>query len=238
MKHEFLSWDSDFFGFKVSAVKLTDQSPQEIEHIISGAYSSGTKLLYLFTSEPISNNGIIEKYKGLLVDKKVIFRKSLIGIHSNFNNEIEEYTDSFVNDELKELAYQSGEYSRFKIDSRLPASTFERLYTLWIENSVNGKSADKVFIYKVNNQIAGFITLSIKESYGEIGLIAVNNKFRGMEIGTKLIRQSENFTLNQEKNILKVATQIDNILACNFYKKNGFEIDSITQVYHFINEVS
>ncbi len=157
-------------------------------------------------------------------------------MHSVSIPEIDEYKSEIVSDELKNLAFQSGEYSRFKIDGRLPVQSFERLYTIWIENSVNGKSADKVFIFKASNEIAGFITLAMKDHFGEIGLIAVNNKFRGMEIGSKLIRHTEDFVLSHKENTLKVATQLDNTLACNFYKKNGYEVDIITHVYHFFKD--
>jgi dTDP-4-amino-4,6-dideoxy-D-galactose acyltransferase len=235
MKLEYLSWDSDFFKFNVSAVKIADHTDEVIEDLISNAISSDTKLLYAFTTNPILNDHLINKYNGRLVDKKVVFKKSLQSNNSNTAPEVVEYKSESVSPELKNLAFQSGEYSRFKIDNRLPPQTFERLYTIWIENSVTGKSADKVFIFKVNTEIAGFITLSIKSNYGEIGLIAVNNEFRGMQIGTKLIVHAENYVYKQGGKILKVATQLDNMLACNFYKKNGYEVDTITHVYHFFN---
>jgi dTDP-4-amino-4,6-dideoxy-D-galactose acyltransferase len=238
MKHELLSWDSDFFGFNVGAFRTKEESDADIESMITTAYSSGVELLYVFSKEPLKNEILLNKYNGLLVDKKVIFTKALHQETSTYIDEITEYTENFVADELKELAFQSGDYSRFKVDTRLPADTFNRLYTIWIENSVNGKFASKIFIYKVGGSIAGFITVTLKENYGDIGLIAVNSNFRGMEIGTKLIQHTEGFVNKQGKKILKVATQIDNERACNFYKKNGYEIDSISNIYHFLNQKS
>ncbi len=32
MKHEFLSWDSNFFGFNVSAARIAEQNEKEIEY--------------------------------------------------------------------------------------------------------------------------------------------------------------------------------------------------------------
>jgi dTDP-4-amino-4,6-dideoxy-D-galactose acyltransferase len=235
MKYELLNWDSGFFGYNVAVAKITDPAYEDLEEIITDAFSSGIKLLYIFSTKPISHIDLLEKYHGKLVDKKVIFKKSLSQFNFVKDDNIDEYKENNVSAELKDLAFQSGEYSRFKIDNRLPVQAFEKLYTIWIENSIQGKTADKVYIFNVNGLIAGFITVSIKDNFGEIGLIAVNNDFRGKAIGTKLIQTVENFVFSAKKDLLKVATQLDNQLACKFYEKNGFEIDSITHVYHFFN---
>ena len=107
------------------------------------------------------------------------------------------------------------------------------MYSTWMEKSINGEMADYVFVHKNHETIDGMITIKIENDIANIGLIAVDYASQGKGIGTKLIQSIENF-LYQIKGIkyIQVATQLANHNACHLYKKNNFEVITITDIYH------
>ena len=72
----------------------------------------------------------------------------------------------------------------------------------------------------------------IDETKGSISLIGVDQGYRGEQIGTKLIHQAIAHFNNLGKKEVQVVTQKANVLACNFYTKNGFQIIDTVNVYH------
>lgn len=225
-----LPWDSDFFGFEVAKLDLL---PTDNVEAFFEQGKPSYKLLYVFTKNVISEK-VLNENNGRLVDKKVILEKS---IGKNFVTlKIEEYNEDIISEQLRMLVYASGIYSRYKLDDRLPENSFKRLYNIWIEQSVLGSLADKVFVYRKSSLIVGFITVKIKNNVGEIGLIAIDKKNRGQSIGKHLIYKVESYL--QEINIKKliVATQKDNNAALSFYDNLDFKIIETNLVYHFISE--
>ena len=79
----------------------------------------------------------------------------------------------------------------------------------------------------------GFITLEKKEHTGIIGLIAVNNKYRGKGVGKALVRGALSRFQLMKLTKAEVVTQKRNISAVQFYLKLGFGILRVQNVYHF-----
>lgn len=231
IKH--LSWDSDFFNKKIGVIDCVDSDCKdfELKKLIAEAKDADYQLLYVFTSAnyPLIS---IENYPLKLVDEKVIYTR-MIDAKSSFSfDDVNEYVSDDVRADLLSLAYQSGEYSRFKIDEGFEKDDFFRLYKRWIENSVSREVADKVFVTKKDNEITGMVTLSYKEDCAVIGLIAVDNSYRGKAYGTQLLNACFDDILKNKIDRIEVATQKNNINACRFYEKNGFEVKNVTNVYH------
>lgn len=161
----------------------------------------------------------------------MIFEKKLTKAHLNCPY-ITEYSGCNVPQKLYEIALESGKYSRFKTDEIFPTESYEKLYRKWIEKSINRQIADKVFIYKENDDILGLISLKIKPNNGEIGLLAADYSAQGKGIGSKLIAESENHIISLNVHAMEVATQLKNAPACRFYEKNGYSVKNIFNYYH------
>ncbi len=229
MKYDFkyLKWDSEFFNFKVGKLTCDYISKAEFMNLSENLKEKGYRLIYLFSQNEIE---FLSKY---LVDKKVTYSKKInLSKTINIDTNIKLYRKNLPNKKLIELSIQSGIYSRFRVDKNISKEKFEQLYKLWITNSVNKKIADETFIYSLKDDIVGFITIKTNPNSGTIGLIAVDQKHRGMGIGSKLIQATEHYCLTQNIHILSVVTQKDNIPACKLYEKNGFKIKSLEYVYH------
>lgn len=228
MKVEYLAWDSDFFKQPIYAIELIDADKIESLHTeLKKLEKAG--LIYIFTSHQYKNlsSNTIE-----LVDEKVVFQANLEQLQTINTDQIQEYTSIFPIDQLYQLAFESGKYSRFKLDRKISLEKFQEMYKIWIDNSIAHIIADKVFCYIEDKKILGMITFKINHDIGTIGLIAVSPSCQGKQIGKKLITRVKQYSETQKISSLEVATQKNNKLACHFYESCGFNIKSITNIYH------
>ena len=142
------------------------------------------------------------------------------------------YPRSISSSELIELAIQSGEYSRFALDPRIPKNKFEKLYTLWINRAVAGEIAEEVLVIKESGEIIGFVTLSGLAKRASIGLIAVDRAYRGSGYGGSLIKSAIWWCGSRNLRLIQVRTQDSNTAACRFYRKCGFDVEKTEYLYH------
>jgi dTDP-4-amino-4,6-dideoxy-D-galactose acyltransferase len=229
-----LPWDSDFYGFQIAKVKLTEYSEELIQEMISEISNSSNKLVYLFDATRRLNLDHFLRNKDhsiQLVDKKVVYRKLDFSSGSDHINDSIKKLNA-INSELLLLAFRSGIYSRFKLDQQLPRGKFERMYELWLERSVSGVLADVVYGYYDGDKMVGFVTVKLSQKYASIGLIAVHEQYSGKGIGSKLLQAAEEYAIRNGLHEMQVATQLDNLPACKFYESNGYSIMSIENIYH------
>ncbi len=221
-----LKWDTDFFGYKVGKLLLNDNNLDE-NLLINNDF----KLIYLFSNEPLSE-ALVKKHNLFLSDEKIDLITNVSNLTDNkFENEnLVEL--NILDDNLLDLTFQSGHFSRFKIDSNFKNNEFETLYTAWIEQSISHENADKVIGFSINNKVVGFITFVLKNNMFDIGLIAVNEQHRSLKIGKQLLAYVFNYSLSKKVDFVTVTTQNKNQGALNFYLQNGFSINQTTYIYH------
>ena len=230
-KIEYLGWDSTFFSRKIG--QCCANTVFDLETVLSNARKEGYALIYVFGDENFYiNENLLLQFNGHLADRKVLYEKVIESLKEQ-STAISEYDNDELTFELEQLAYESGKYSRFKLDENFQKDDFYRMYKTWIENSIKKQIADYVFVAKERNCIRGMATLKIDVKKGHIGIIAVLPDAQGKGYGKSLIAACENELFRRGIFRLEVPTQADNIQACNFYKKCGFEIKKTTFVYHF-----
>lgn len=218
-----LEWDSDFFGYETGEIVF-----QEKEHLEN---YNNYKLIYIKSSQDFEKE--INYFKCEFSETKVVFEKELEFFpsekkHIYSNNEID-----FDINQLYELAFESGKYSRFKLDEKFTIKKFKELYQKWVDNSISRSFADDVLIYSENNQIMGFVTYKISENFGTIGLIAVSPNFQGKGIGKKLLTFIENVLFSKGIKTLIIPTQLINETAYNFYKNQNYKIKETSFIKHY-----
>jgi len=169
-----------------------------------------------------------------MVDAKVVYALS-DGFCSEENQDVMLWDRTKgVTDDLLYLALVSGKYSRFKLDDGFPQGSFERLYSCWIEQSVNHTLATDVFCYMVDDIPRGLVTLDNNNGIGTIGLVSIHEGFQHRGIGSSMMRHVIHYlTRRQHGKKLSVATQLDNIPACRLYEKSGFVVESVMDYYHW-----
>ena len=223
-----LDWDSNFFDLKIGKISLTDINKNDFDAFLSLKKKENYQLIYVFSDSKI------DFLAAQLVDSKVTFQFEIENdLASKTSENIKILSKNHeLNQNLLDLALQSGEYSRFKIDENFPKNSFEKLYQLWIKNSLNHDIADAVMAFENQNQTDGLVTLKHDADTTHIGLIAVNSEARGQKIGSQLLDAVKKIASKKQKKYINVATQLENELACRFYEKNQFYIKKIEYIYH------
>ncbi len=227
-----LQWDSNFFNFNVAKIDAKDLNEEALNNIVMKAKEEKVDLVYAFANpKDIDSNKSLQSV-GNLIDEKVTYVTSVNDDKFSKDPQIHEYKDKLATEALITLALQSGVYSRFRRDNHFTEEQYKRLYTTWLTNSLNGKIASNVLVYVLDGKEVGFITLSVKNKRGDIGLLAVDEKQRGKHIGKKLMHAA--FAAFQTMGIdtIQVVTQKNNIGACAFYEKIGCTVESVENVYH------
>jgi dTDP-4-amino-4,6-dideoxy-D-galactose acyltransferase len=228
-----LEWDSNFFGINTGKLETANLSSEEVMAQLKTITTSGFQLVYIFT--PHADEVLKKKiYRlgGKLFDEKVSYSMKVSGLAPLSSEFIHSSKGSEMDNDLESLAIESGKYSRFRTDPKIPRKKFEELYGLWMKNSLNGTFAREVFTYEENGKKLGMVSIDIRKGEGWIGIIAVNENFRGRSIGKLLIHSAGQFCKKNNVEILNVQTQKENKDSCSFYEKIGFHIRSIEDVYH------
>jgi len=231
--YDILEWDSRFFGIKIAKVNRFN-SEDELSYILNEITQLQIKLLYFFV-EPndIFSNLLLKKLNANLVDEKLTYILDIKNIIVTENNQhVKPYWDNELTEELKRISIQTSEFSRFRVDKRIGDELCDKLYLEWINNAVNKVFNDSLYVYSENSTIEGLVSLKNMPNSGSISLIGVDNKSRGKNIGTLLIKKAIAHYLELGFSKLEVVTQKANIPACKFYEKNGFIIKSINNIYH------
>ena len=223
-----LGWDSHFFGFPIGYIFIDKEPSSNFSKILN---SEVYTLIQINSKHFI--NIISETHSLSYSEVKTVFSKNLSEI-SDVDIEIIDFEEAPLEENLLyDLAYESGKYSRYKQDHNISETKFKELYQLWIKNSINKSFADKIYYIKENDKILGFVTFKIKQEEAQIGLIAVLPNSQGKGFGKNLLKKVENFCLENNVKTLHIPTQLENITACNFYTKLGYEISEKIIIKHF-----
>ena len=227
-----LEWDSEFFGLRIGRTDVCSinglQQLSDMESSIKKEYD----LLYVFIHKDINGTLLEWEQQGAMpVDNKTVYIKNVSAKKDDPNVGL--YGGIAPDEDLYRLAIASGIYSRFKTDDRMPRGSFERLYNRWIEGSVSGELANAVFVHK-DYRVNGLVTVRWDEREATIGLVAVDKDVRGHGIGSRILQTMENYLATHTKTEkISVATQYSNIPARRLYEKNGYTVESITNIYHW-----
>lgn len=218
-----LDWDSDFFGIKIG--ELIYEPRINLENSID------FDLLYLKSKKNFELE--ITNFINNFSETKLTFIKKLIENDSESSNIFSVNEIDHQTNEIYELAFESGKHSRFFLDKNFQLDKFQELYRKWVANSILKIFADETLIYQEHNQVMGFVTYKINNEMATIGLIAVHPNYQGKGIGGKLLQFVENNLFKKKVKTLLIATQQNNIAACNFYIKQGYEIYETTFLKHY-----
>jgi dTDP-4-amino-4,6-dideoxy-D-galactose acyltransferase len=230
MSVQFLAWDSHFFGYKTGLLILNANRTLNLRNLIEK--NLDYKLLYIRCTPGHAQQEEITQLGGILTDEKITFVQDIPAPPYSYSSNIELYPENEPNEEIIQLGLASGVYSRFKVDKNFKNNEFERLYEMWIKNSTNKTIAKHVLAYQKEKKYIGLLTLGEKNNRADIGILAVDEQYRGMGIGKSLVQKSFELSAEMGYTQLQVVTQKANINACKFYESMGFNIHSIENIYH------
>jgi GNAT superfamily N-acetyltransferase len=224
MKIKHLDWDSVFFNKKIGLLDLSNNCP----------YSESQNdydLIYVISDKEIAV--AIPNFEQSYSENKIVFAKKTVQNREVADANIFSEIKDSPRKEIYALAFESGKFSRFNLDLNFKKSEFRKLYKKWVDNSFNKEFADAVLVYKEENTILGFVTYKVGDGFATVGLIGVCQKHQGKGIGKKLIQSVEKELAAVGVAELRIPTQLQNEMACLFYKGLGYDIIENKILKHF-----
>jgi len=242
MELEELPWDSDHFGFPVARLRGANPVADVLGEMLRTARQKDVHLVYWATDPEHEVPGwMLREFAGRRVDQKATFACRLapgadeeIAIPTSY--EVSEIPPGQPSRRLVGLAWEAGAHSRFRADPRIPAEAFRRLYEVWMTRSTLRELADVVLVIsqagEADNPL-GVITLSVRDTAGTIGLVAIAREARGNGLGSRLLRAAHRWLVRRGVQTVSVATQLGNRPACGLYEKCGYQLVDLKETYHF-----
>ncbi len=218
-----LDWDSKFFEIEIGELIYQKHFNYENVDIFD--------LLYIKSNNDFELE--INNFKNAFSETKVVFSKNLNFFETSNRNIFSFDKINYNIEEIYELAFESGKFSRFFLDNNFKKEKFKELYKKWVDNSISKLFADDLFVYQNDNKTMGFVTYKINNNIAKIGLIAVSPNYQGKGIGGKLLNYLENLLFQNNIKTLYIPTQKNNLVACNFYKKQGYIVNEKTIIKHY-----
>lgn len=137
--------------------------------------------------------------------------------------------------DIKKISKSSYKFSRFHTDQRIKKKICDNIFSSWIESYFKKKRGDYILVYKVLTKVLGFLLLKKENNFIlRIDLIAVDNRFKRLNIGKKIINYAKYIFYKKFSHFI-VGYQGNNLEAKNFYKKLGFKINFKQDIYHYYN---
>lgn len=230
-----LEWDTNFFEVNSAKIILQEEiNENDIEDIVNIIKENKYKFVTIQNiNNNEKNNFLLKNIKNIfLADINIQFIKKNIkleGSNQLLDDKIFIQNKMPYNEDVINISKTAFKYSRFTSDPNLKNG--EKVYFEWTQNAFDKE--EKFFIcYKIRDRIVGYLIFSIKEDKCVIELLAVENEYAGQGVGKKLINSLETFCTNNRINTIIVGTQINNIIAQNFYSKCGFKHLSNNSIYH------
>lgn len=221
-------------GFPVARLTLTQADADETALAIAECRAANQQLVYVVVRPDDDDTNYAVRASGAwLADRKVTFAMPLQPVDAALPLDSAIALATEFTPELEALAWQSGEYSRFRLDPRLPITVFQSLYTQWLRNSLNGSLAQAVMVLQsASGHGLGLLTLGEKSGVADISLVAVDLDARGQQVGQRLVAEARRRAADSGYTRLQVVTQGDNIQACRFYEKCDFVAVHEVYIYH------
>ncbi len=231
--YESLEWDSNHFGYSVVRIIQPTLNEEELRCLLNHFRETGISLVYWGAEKdlPVSQQ-LLEEYSGAIVDHKTVFSADLRNLLSrppaviSDSVEVAEYPEGSASDQLVALGLAAGVHSRFFRDSRISRGAASSLYTIWTERSARREIADVVFVARERatvDRLAGMVTCRLGCGVGSIGLIAVEESYRGKGVAGSLLAAAHHWMTDRGATHAEVVTQEENVAACRLYRARVFD---------------
>ena len=236
VEQEFLTWDSDFFGFRVERIRVPAQCDGSLAPMSDVIARSSARLTYVSVPAILERRDEIARMLlacgGVHYGSRVTLRKTIAPSRPDVRNLASPAIATRLTEALFELAYASGHCSRFARDPML-ASSFRMMYRKWLERDF---AAGRVFVSPGEEAPEGMATVSVRDGTGKIGLVAVRTDCRRKGHGTNLMRMVDAWLSSQGVGVCEVVTQGENAAALSLYRATGFESVSKEEIWHVWKE--
>lgn len=228
-----LLWDTE--NFNINTYELFLKKDLHEKHIQELNFIFGIKgLIYIKNATQNRNNSkfIGLNFDAVLYDTNIFFKFNISNNEKFHSSEYNYKISSAFAMDIENFAIY--EYSRFYKDTELRERSNKNIYSEWINNA-QSIGSKKFLTIESQNTVTGYVLYQANPSEYTIELISTNKEYQNMKLGTILIECLKKEALNNSVSKIFVGTQISNVRAINLYIKNGFNVVSTTDIYHWWN---
>jgi ribosomal protein S18 acetylase RimI-like enzyme len=221
-----LAFDSEIFGGKIGRLSAAKALAPELyapllARAVGAAHEAGLQhLTRRINARDIAEARALETVGFRLVDTGVLFSRPVTaggppqGVRPIAGDEVETL-----------IGHCAGIFgnSRFSNDPFFDSAAAIELHRRWIRNCCTGR-ADVVLVPEAEGPV-GFVTCTVPKGtqYGNIELLGVSERFRGHQIGRRLIEGALAWFAQRVPRV-EVRTQLINRAATTLYEGAGFKI--------------
>ena len=231
MDIERLSWDSDFFGFSVGRVIVSEDDAPDAEELRKSIEGLNVELAYVFLPGEADagqecHREALVSMSGKLVDHKVTLGKRL---EPRSDEPADVVSATSLTPEIESLAYGSGWCSRFAAEDRL-RPFFRPLYRQWLQNDFRD---GKVLVRMSDDGMPiGLTTVSVCNGIGRVGLVSADAGHCRQGVASALLCAAEGWLLRRGVRECRVVTQYGNTAGMALYSRCGYEVLARHEVWH------
>lgn len=229
-----LNWDSEFWGFPIATFEGDKLCKESLKKSNSYCYKENISCLYFLAngSDPKTlkfayENGF--KFVDVRIEMELV-TSSLTCLKKN--TDIRSVVKKEDLDSIKAIARKSHTESRFFKDLNFERRKCKIFYEKWIERDFDLGTI--LGFYPDCEKIArGYITVTSESpSNARIGLLAVEDDYRGKGTAFKLLEEAIATSIKKGVEKLVVTTQGTNKHALSLYEKIGFRTSNVTIWFH------
>lgn len=227
-----LPWDSAFLGYEVGRLEAQHLSAAGLQQQLTAARAAGYRLLYWFVRPEDAESAASARQVGaLLADRKIRISQAVAPGPEELPEGIS--VAPALTDELRRLAVQASEHSRFRLDAGFAPKVAARLYERWLERALAGELAREVLQFQTQPgaPATGLLVLSATPPRAEMVMMAVESLHRGQGVGARFIEAARCRARTWGLPELQLVTQATNP-ACRLYQREGFRTEKEEHVYH------
>ena len=230
---EKLTWDSHWLGLPVARYVAGPHTPgPALTAAIAHGRATGTRLLYLVLPPGNAPAAAAARAAGAwLADEKRTYQLRLPAATAlrSLPPYLELTTATGCTPQLRDLARQSGEFSRFRHDARIGPLHFEQLYDQWLRQAL---THGIVWTVAAGNELLGLLAFGVRGGQASIELLAVAPAARRQHLGQALVSAAVQEAQRRGHTTLQVVTQGANEPAWRFYERCGFGLRRTEHIYH------
>ena len=231
---ELLPWDSEFFGFPVARVRDGTMDRTASCAILKWCSDAGVRLLYFLANDVPSwvvatgaGFELVDIRVEMVLDRCMPLTGRVVSPGVVLREAIQEDLPR-----LLPIAASAHSDSRFFVDKKVPPNRARELFQSWLRRSVEGALADVVFVAELDGRTVAYITGTLKERVGNVGLVGVGKSARGRGIGLAMVQKALEWFAYNEALEVTVVTQGRNVAAQRLYQRCGFVTQSTRLWFH------
>ena len=231
----YLQWDSDFFGVPVASLDGGHLQAETSKIVFDWCLKENIRCLYFLADGTDPHTLQCAFNAGFkFIDVRVEMEYDLNNVLKTEipSLKIKQVTKKEQLNNILAFASKSHTDSRFFKDLNFDRIKCEKLYEEWIDRDFE-KGNVLGFFPDDGEIVKGYITFTMMSpDFARIGLIAVEDQFRGKGVGLELLSETiaKSKKLNAKK--LIVVTQASNTSALRLYEKAGFRMSDAKLWFH------